>query len=408
MPEVSVWQEFANNWISYVSIPFISAIIGFITNALAIWMAFNPKKFVGIPPYLGWQGVVVRLAPKFANIAVETMVDSLLDLKELFAKFEAHRITEELEPFMLGIIEEFMSDLMRREIPTIWEALPTSIKTQIYQMVKDEAPAVIAEMMADIQQNIEQVFDVKSMLIETLTEDIDVLCDIFKKSAEKEMEFVKYSGFYFGFPLGVFQMIFMLYINDWWVLPAFGTLCGYITNVVALKMIFEPRHPIKIGPFTIWGLFFKRKNEIAAEQGILIANEIMTPERVILGILKGPSSDRLFKMVHKHVQNAIDKQAGAAKPFVLMTVGTKRYIEMKDKAIAKIMVDLPEHAKHIHAYAYEALDVENYVKSKVNDLAPEQFERLVRPIFEEDEWIMTLGGAVLGFLVGCLQLAVLF
>ncbi|MBF0227919.1 MAG: DUF445 family protein [Desulfobacterales bacterium] len=403
-----MWQEFVINWPKYLSIPVISAVIGWATNSIAIWMAFNPRNFIGIPPYLGWQGVVVRLAPKFAKLAVHTMVDKMLDLKELFSKFEAHRITKELEPFMMNIIEEFMNDLMTEEIPAAWEALPIGIKRQIYKLVKKEMPNVIKEMMEDVQANIEDVFDVKTMLIETLLNDLDILCDIFRRSAKKEMEFIRFSGVYFGVPLGIIQIFFMLYYQAWWVLPVFGAICGYITNVLAIKMIFEPKRPIKIGPITLYGLFFKRKNEIAAEQGIMIANEIMTPDRVIAGILKGPSSDRLFKLIHRQVQRAFDEQAGIAKPFVLMTVGTKRYIKVKEKAIEKMIFEMPRHTKLIEAYAYEALDVENYVKRKVNELPAEDFEKMIRPIFEEDEWIMTLAGGVLGLIVGFLQVFLLF
>ena len=39
-------------------IPLISAIVGWFTNVVAIKMMFHPVEFVGIPPYLGWQGVI--------------------------------------------------------------------------------------------------------------------------------------------------------------------------------------------------------------------------------------------------------------------------------------------------------------------------------------------------------------
>ncbi|PCH65136.1 MAG: DUF445 domain-containing protein, partial [Gammaproteobacteria bacterium] len=96
-----------NFWLDpwlYISIPFICALVGWGTNSLAIKMAFKPLDFVGIPPYLGWQGVIPRLADKIARDTVDTMSDTLLDLEELFGKLDAQRITEELEPLMPGLI----------------------------------------------------------------------------------------------------------------------------------------------------------------------------------------------------------------------------------------------------------------------------------------------------------------
>ena len=36
---------------------------------------------------------------------------------------------------------------------------------------------------------------------------------------------------------------------------------GYVTNWLALKLIFNPTHPHKVGPFTFQGVFLKRQYE---------------------------------------------------------------------------------------------------------------------------------------------------
>ena len=62
-----MWQEFqANLWL-YISIPFISGLIGYITKVVAIEMMFSPLEFVGIKPIFGWQGIVSMTAPRPTN-----------------------------------------------------------------------------------------------------------------------------------------------------------------------------------------------------------------------------------------------------------------------------------------------------------------------------------------------------
>src|SRR3546814_5696416 len=62
-------------WI-YLSLPFVSAVIGYVTKVVAIRMMFQPIDFVGIkPPYLGWQGIIPRNAAKMAGISVDLMTD---------------------------------------------------------------------------------------------------------------------------------------------------------------------------------------------------------------------------------------------------------------------------------------------------------------------------------------------
>jgi uncharacterized membrane protein YheB (UPF0754 family) len=173
-------------------------------------------------------------------------------------------------------------------------------------------------------------------------------------------------------------------------------------------MVFHPKEPRRFLWIFSWqGLFLKRRKEVAAAYGRLIAKEIITPNRIIDAILRGPLSDKLFGTVQRVVQKTIDEQAGLAKPIVVFAVGSTRYQEMK-KVIAQKVVDrLPEALRHVEKYAADAMDIENTLSTKMQELTPEEFEELLRPAFRQDEWILIAVGAVLGFLVGELQVQVM-
>ena len=49
----------------------------------------------------------------------------------------------------------------------------------------------------------------------------------------------------------------------------------------------------------------------------------------------------------------------------------------------------------------------NTLSTKMQQLNEHEFERLLRPAFEQDEWILIAVGAVLGFLVGELQVFIM-
>lgn len=57
------------------------------------------------------------------------------------------------------------------------------------------------------------------------------------------------------------MFVWLLYDKPW-TLPAGGAVVGYITNWLAIKLIFEPVDPVKIGPFVLQGLFLKRQDEV--------------------------------------------------------------------------------------------------------------------------------------------------
>ena len=151
------------------------------------------------------------------------------------------------------------------------------------------------------------------------------------------------------------------------------------------------------------GLFLKRRREVAAAYGDLIAREIITPRNVIQAVLTGPLSDKLFAMVQREVQHVLDRQTSIARPLIVFAVGSTRYQEMKRAVGAQLMAALPATMLHVEDYAADAMDIRNTLVSKMQQLSPAEFEKLLRPAFEQDEWILITVGALLGFLVGELQ-----
>ena len=393
----------------YLSMPFVCAAVGYGTNWVCIKMMCYPINFIGIkPPYLGWQGIVPRRAAYIAGLQVDIVTAKLISIKEIFERIEPAKLTEELEPVMLNMIRDITDEIMMAQAPRMWEATPYKIKERIYKKAEAEAPEIVAKMMGDIKDNITEVFDFKAMVMDAFTRDPEMLVRFFQEIGYKEFAFVQNSGLWFGFLFGCVQMVLWIFYQEPLVLPVVGIFVGFATNWLALNMIFSPKHPIKIGPITLHGLFIKRQDEVAADLGMTMAAEIMNPENIMNSILKGPSSDKLFDLVQKNVKQTMDEFAGYTKPFITITLGSQRYIEIKDLAVERIMTHLPNAMTHVHEYTEEAMDIDQLVRSKMGGLTPEEFEGLLRPAFEEDEWQLIALGAVIGFFVGWFQLAVMF
>lgn len=393
----------------FLSIPIISAAVGYGTNWVCIKMMCYPIEFWGIkPPYLGWQGVVPRRAPYIAGIQVDLMTQKLISVEEIFGRIDSHKIAEKLEPVILNLIQNITDEVMMAQSPRLWESVPIKVKDRIYKKAKEDAPEIISQMMDDIKHNINNLFDLKGMVMDAFIRDRSMLVRLFQEIGYKEFAFVQNSGLWFGFLFGCIQMGVWFFYQEAWILPLCGVLVGTITNWLAINMIFSPKHPVKVGPFTLHGLFIRRQDEVATDFGILIAGEIINSENMINAILKGPSSDKLFDLIQKNVKRQMDEYVGFTKPLVTFSIGTKRYIEIKNMAVDRIMEHIPEAVKHIHAYTEEAMNINATLKEKMSGLTPEQFEGMLRPAFEADEWQLIALGAVIGGLVGWAQLVFLF
>ncbi|HSW13648.1 MAG TPA: DUF445 domain-containing protein [Solimonas sp.] len=407
LAEIAV--DVQKNWFLYASMPFVAAIIGYVTKIVAIEMMFRPIEFVGIkPPFLGWQGIVPRKAAVMASIACDTMTQKLIKPEDVFDKLDPDRIAQEIEKPLLEAVEDITQAVASQFAPGLWEAAPDSVKQLIISRIKEEAPNIVKQIMIDIKSNINSVFDLKDMVVSNLLRDKPLLNRIFLEAGHGEFRFIRNSGLFFGFAIGCVQAVVWAVTQNVWVMPLFGGFTGWFTDWLALKMIFNPKQPKKyLGLFEWQGLFLKRRLEVSKEYGRLIAAEIVTPKNIIDAVLRGPLSDRLFTMVQKQVQRVIDEQAGVAKPLVVFAVGSSKYQEMKKLVAQEIMKRLPDTMKHVEKYAGEAMDLENLLATKMQTLTIEEFENLLHPAFEQDEWILIAVGAVLGFMVGELQVHVM-
>lgn len=404
----AIWQNFIENIWLYLSIPVTSALVGWGTNTLAIKMMFLPLEFRGLKPIFGWQGIVPRKAAMMASIAVETMTTKLLNVQDVFNRLDPQRVAAELEPPLLNMVDEITDDVMQEHEPALWNSLPEPIRQQIIARVQREMPQIVKNLMENVRQDIDHVFDLRDMVVSNLIKDKALLNRIFMETGLPEFKFIGISGLYFGFIFGLLQMLIWVFLQVGWLLPLFGLIVGWATNFIALKMIFQPREPRKIGPITFHGLFLRRQKQVAADYGQLIADEILTPANIIEAILKGPYSDKLFHTVHQHVAQALDDTAGIGKPMIKLAVGTHQYQAIKHAAIVRMLARMPDTLKHIETYAEDALDIRNTLSEKMQQLSPTEFEGLLRPAFEQDEWLLIAVGAALGFAVGCFQLFVLF
>lgn len=403
----SIWADLQQNYLVYLSIPIVAAIVGYVTKIAAVKMMFYPMKFMGIRPFFGWQGIVPRNAVRMASIAVDTITTKLVSVREVVAGLDSDRLGKELEGPAMEVIETIIREVMSKHQPRLWESLPNIAQRKLIDRVKRDVPGVIASVMEDIKNNIDDILDLKDLVIRILLNDKALLNRIFQEVGHKEFRFFGISGLYFGFMIGLVQMVCWVLLKEPWILPTFGFAVGLISDWIALNLLFEPKKPIPLGSYTIQGLFLKRQKQVAADYARIIASDILTPQTIIGEMVQGPLSERVQRMVEAQVRDMVDSKASIVKPFVVMAVGAETFQAMKQDIATRLMEELKGVILHAEDYVQTALDIENVVGTKMQAMTPLEFEGLLRPVFKQEEWILIAVGAILGGLVGEGQLMVM-
>lgn len=390
-------------------IPFTYGFVGWVTNWLALKMTFYPIQFVGIPPYLGWQGIIPRKAHKMASKSVDVITERLLNIKEVFLKVDPKKaellFLPALEPSIRYTMREFSDSLD----PKLWDMIPEVVREEIYHKVKRESGVTIRKVIRKLQKDIDNLFDVKALVLKKLSgNNVSLVVELFQEVGAPEFRFIERSGFYFGFLLGLVQMVFMIYFPVAWTLPIQGVIVGYLTNYLALEMIFRPLLPKKfLGLFTYQGLFLKRQSQVSRLYAKLVSEKILTPKNILSELIFGKASTDIIDIIRKEVIHHVDTITFLAKP-ALYAVGKIDEFDAAKERIAVAMADnAVEKSFHLEEYLGEALEIETMMGDRMSALPPKDFESILRSAFQEDELLLILVGAALGAVVGWFQMVFL-
>lgn len=393
----------------YVSIPFVAGIVGWATNWVAIKLTFHPLSFRGIRPFLGWQGIIPSKAGKMAAVFAESTMFRLGTLDEIFRHMDPEKMAEHITTMVDPHVVEYTDEVMfYGGNAALWRALPAAVKERIYARVHEQLPRLVHDLMDEVGENVEDLVDFKHMLVSHLEQDKALLNRLFLESGAEEFRFIIKSGLYFGFLFGLVQLGVWISYKSWWVLPLFGGLVGYLTNWIAINIIFRPLNPMKIGPWTVQGLFLKRQTEVAGVWCHLVTREIVTIRQIIEAMLTGPLSENTRDLIKRHIQPVADDAIGAMRPAAELAVGGDGMNEIRRSIGEKAVAVSMEPFKHWGFNEDRAAVLEQLLRERMEGLPPSEFQDLLRPCFQEDEWKLIVMGGVLGLLAGLGQLVFVF
>ena len=369
---------------------------------------FYPIEFVGLKPIFGWQGLIPAKRKEMAEISAELVLGKLLAADELVIKIDSKELTKGIERRLKQVIRKLVDDVMRECAPQLWAALPVHGKNLVYARIEIDLPNIIHNIVDDFKHNVEEIIDIKELVVTKLVESPEVINEIFLKSGEKEFPFVENSGFFFGLLFGFPTMLVWTYFPEWWVLPLGGLIVGYLTNWLALKIIFEPKDPIKFMGWTIQGMFLKRQYEVSRVYADIIEAKLITPDNLLHAALNGSGSKQLEELMALHVNDAFDRYIAITQPYFTLSVGSDAYYKMRDMASQRIVDDAEKYLPYAFEYINDTLNVGDILCERMRKLSSEEFEGVLRPAYEADEWKLILTGSLLGMGAGFMQLYFVF
>mmetsp|Transcript_11200 Transcript_11200/g.18553 ORF Transcript_11200/g.18553 Transcript_11200/m.18553 type:complete len:415 (-) Transcript_11200:242-1486(-) len=404
-------------WWEYVLIPCIAALVGYATNVIALEMTFGPLEFFGIQLFrlkdqpwglFGWQGIIPTKAEKMATICFDLMTTRLFNIQEIFGRLDPKRFSQVMEDGLLLMMDKIVNEVAMEYMPGIWEKLPEEVKTDVVITTDKETDKFLEEFMRDMQLHMEDVIDIKHMTVQACVANKRLVVQVFKECGDKEFVFIRRSGLYFGFLFGCIQMTVWFFYDASWILPVAGFAVGWITNYLALKVIFSPLEPTRFMCWIVQGIFLKRQKEVSATFARIICVEILHIRAIWDAVFGGPLSTNFYAMLRAHSLVFIEKLIAEIKPVAIAAMGAEKFGQMKEAMAQKVIDNLPTIIDQSYEYSQMALDMETEIREKMEELPSEDFEGVLHPAFQEDELTLIFLGGLLGAIVGVIQLFTIF
>lgn len=402
-------------WWKYFLIPWIDGAVGYFTNVLALEMTFAPLEFVGIPllrfpdqPFglFGWQGIIPSKAKKMATISFDLITTRLLDIQAIFYQIDPEKFSEVMDDAILILLDKVINEVAMETMPQTWGNIPQSVKDDIIVTADNESDKFLTEFMKDMQAHVDDVVDIKEMCVNACVQNKHLIVKIFKECGDKEFNFIRQSGFYFGAMFGVIHMVIYMFYDKSWVMPVFGFLVGTATNWLALKVIFSPLYPKKVLGVTFHGIFMRRQDEVSEVFARVICVEILHIKAIWNAIFQGSNSKNFAAMLRAHTLVFIDKLVVEIEPLAVAAMGSEKFLQMKEDIARKVAKKIPDVIDSSYEYTQKALNMETIIREKMTQLPPDEFEGVLHPAFQEDEIQLILLGGLLGAIVGALQLLI--
>ena len=178
---------------------------------------------------------------------------------------------------------------------------------------------------------------------------------------------------------------------------------GWITNWVAIKMLFRPHKEINFGLFKIQGLIPKRKAEIGTGIASIIQNELISVKDVISNIDREEFSKRLNKLIDDVLDKNLKKKVKEKLPLLQMFF-TDKVAKDIGNTIKEIVMENQEKIFEIFSnYAEENIDFEVIISDKISNFSLDKLEEIITLLANKELKHIEVIGAILGMLIGAVQ-----
>lgn len=190
------------------------------------------------------------------------------------------------------------------------------------------------------------------------------------------------------------------------LLIVIGSMIGWVTNYIAIKMLFRPYKEINLGFFKIQGLIPKRRHEIGITLADTIQNELISLDDITKKLENANLDVEMERVIDSILEKKLASEITTRFPMIAMFLNESALNKIKDAIKGSIM----ENKDQIIGMLFETLeknvDFKEIIIEKVDAFSLEELERITFSLAKKELKHIEIIGAVLGGLIGIAQFVI--
>lgn len=178
---------------------------------------------------------------------------------------------------------------------------------------------------------------------------------------------------------------------------------GWITNWVAIKMLFRPHNEINLGLFKIQGLIPKRRAEIGIGIADVIQNELISIKDVIANIDREEFSKRLNDLIDDVLEKNLKTKVKEKFPVMQMFFSDKMAKDVSNTIKGIVMENQEKIFEIFSNYAEENINFSTIITDKISNFSLDKLEEIINGLAKKELKYIEVIGAILGAFIGLVQ-----
>lgn len=193
-----------------------------------------------------------------------------------------------------------------------------------------------------------------------------------------------------------------------YLLPFIAALIGWVTNFLAIKMLFHPRKPINILGIKIQGIFPKRQGALAESIGKLVSKELVSVDDIASSLKDEKSLEGVYSLLDEKADSFLRDKLLGSFPMLSMFLTEDLILKVKGMLMDELKASIPTIIDSYTDDLKSSLDIQQIVHDKVSKFSLEKLEDVLFSIMSKEFKFIEIVGAVLGFFIGLVQLSLMY